>query len=120
MGITIGMTWLFAFLAGGLTMLGMASVITGRLVFGLGYSDWSEREARQLGAIHATWGGAFGLYALYGGLVLSHSVPNPLVGHWWGIVIPFLPVAVLMAGLFLQLAIVNRHRMLVTPKSSAE
>ncbi|HET7465635.1 MAG TPA: hypothetical protein VFL29_03140 [Candidatus Dormibacteraeota bacterium] len=118
MGITIGVTWLFAFLAGGMTMLGLASIITGRLVFGLGYSDWSEREARQLGAIYAAWGGSFGLYALYGGLTLgSRSFPDPLIGHWWGIVIPFLPAAVLMAGLFLQLRIVNRHRTLAARRS---
>lgn len=119
MGITIGLVWLFAFLAGGPTTLGLASVITGRLVFGLGYNDWSAHEARQLGAIHVTVGGAFALYALFGGLILARVLPDPLVGHWWGFLIVFSPAVVMTAGSFLQLAIVNRHRTLAASRSDS-
>ena len=109
--------WLFTFLAGGATLLGMAQIMTGRMVFGFGYSDWSVREARQVGAICVVCGLSQGLYALYGGLSLYAKLfPLVGIGHWWGILIPDIPGIVFIVGASTLGAMVGSHRKRVASK----
>lgn len=110
--------WLFTFVAGGVTLLGVAQLMTGRMVFGFGYSDWSARESRQFGAICVVLGLTQGLYALYGGLTLAWRLfPLIGIGHWWGVLIPDLPGAIFIVGASALGAIVGSHRKRGSSKS---
>ncbi len=104
------LSWLFTFVAGGVTLLGMAQLINGRMVFGFGFSDWSARESRQFGVICVVLGLTQGLYALYGGLTLVwRQFPLMGIGHWWGILIPDIPGVVLIVGASALGAMVGSH-----------
>ena len=103
--------WLFTFVAGGVTLMGLAQIVTSRMVFGFGYSDWSARESRQFGSICVVLGMTQGLYALYGGLSLVWKLlPVVGIGHWWGIFIPDIPAVVFIVGASALGAMVGTHR----------
>jgi len=114
MGVLIAGVWMFALLSGGVLMLGLIALATGRVPFNKWGEAWTSGEARRLGAVWTVVGATYAIYGLLGGVVLGIEyetrATNPLIGHWWGLFVPMIPGLVLIGGLLIQLQIYSRHR----------
>jgi|SRR5690348_3757811 len=114
MGVLIAGVWMMAVFSGGLLTLGLLALATGRLLFNMWGEAWTSGEARRLGAVWTVVGATYAIYGLLGGIVLSVEyetrATNPLIGHWWGVIVPMIPGLVLIGGLLIQLQIYTRHR----------
>lgn len=105
---------MFALLSGGVLMLGLIAMATGRVPFNILGKAWTSGEARRLGAVWTVVGTTFAIYGLLGGVMLGIEYEtraiNPLIGNWWGFFVPMIPGLVLIGGLLTQLQIYKRHR----------
>jgi len=114
MGVLIAGVWMFALLSGGVLTLGLIALATGRVPFNMWGEAWTSGEARRLGAVWTVVGATYAIYGLLGGVVLGIEyetrATNPLIGHWWGFLVPMIPGLVLIGGLLIQLQFYNRHR----------
>src|SRR6266699_2443783 len=114
MVVLIGAVWMMALFSGGVLTLGLIALATGRVPFNMLGQAWTPGEARRLGAVWTVVGAAYAIYGLLGGVVLGFEyetrAATPLIGHWWGFLVPMIPGLVLIGGLLIQLQIYNRHR----------
>jgi hypothetical protein len=83
--------WVTAFLCGGITALGVARIMSGRVFFG-SWGDRSAGEAKQLGWIQVVAGVSLGLFALLEGL--GNTIPR------WGRLVQ-IPLLFIFAGAML-------------------
>src|SRR5690348_12516785 len=120
----IALVWLMAIPSGGLLTIGLIVLATGRTPFNMWGQSWTEREARQLGAVWTAVGATYALWALVGGVALAIEREsgglNPVFGHWWGFIVVMIPGLVLVTGLGIQLAIFDGHRRRVQPVDQAK
>ncbi len=114
MGVLIAGVWMMALFSGGVLTLGLIALATGRAPFNLWGEAWTRGEVRRLGAVWTVVGATYAIYALLGGVVLGIEYETraayPLIGHWWGFLVPMIPGLVLIGGLLIQLEIYSRHR----------
>ncbi|SRR5216684_1723739 len=114
MGVLIAGVWTMGLFCGGVLTLGLIALATGRVPFNMWAEAWTSGEARRLGAVWTVVGATYAIYGLLGGVVLSIQyetrAATPLMGHWWGFLVPMIPGLVLIGGLLIQLQIYNRHR----------
>lgn len=99
-----------ALLSGAWIAVGVASAVSGRMIFNPRRFDWSPREVEMLAAITVIQGLAFAIYTLAGGLFLTGAVTPPWVGHAWGILIGTPLYLFVMATIGFQTYLGNRHQ----------
>src|SRR5690242_11087498 len=114
MGVLIAVVWMMALFSGGVLTLGLIALVTGRVPFNPRGEAWTSGEARRLGAVWTVVGATYAIYGLLAGVVLGIEyetrATSPLIGRWWGFLVPIIPGLVLLGGLLIQLRIYNRHR----------
>lgn len=114
MAFLIAMVWMMALISGGVLSIGLIALVTGRPLFNMRSEAWTRGEVRKLGAVWSVVGGTYAIYGLWGGIVLGLQLEahgtNPLIGHWWGFLVPTVPGLVLVGGGLIQLEIFIRHR----------
>jgi hypothetical protein len=114
MEVLIAGVWMMALFSGGVLTLGLIALASGRVPFNTRGEAWTSGEARMLGAVWTVVGAMYATYGLLAGVVLGMEYEtraiSPLIGRWWGFLLPVIPGLVLIGGLLIQLQIYNRHR----------
>ena len=107
----VAIIWLFAFLSGAWTALGVISAVTGRVLINPSRVPWSRGEAELVGISIAIQGLAVGIYTLVGGLSLVGQLIHPFwVGRPWGVFVSAPLMLVFTGTMFFQAYVAYRHQ----------